>query len=62
MKGLMEKTFRSHNTWCCVCHGALAGFKLAIGSAAEAAAYLGIMVIHGLCARADILGKPPHQG
>ena len=60
MNGPIPKLLQNHNIWCCVCHGALAGFKLAIGSAAEAAASLAITVIHALGARAELRG-PPHQ-
>ena len=61
MTGPLETVIRNHNVWCCVCHGLLAGFKLAIGSLAEAAAYLAITAIHGLGAREDLKRPPPRQ-
>lgn len=60
MTGPLETVLRNHNVWCCVCHGLLAGFKLAIGSLAEAAAYLAITFIHALGVREDYRRKPPH--
>jgi hypothetical protein len=42
-----------------VCHGLLAGFKLANGSFAQAAAYLVITVVHALGAREELRRKPP---
>ncbi|MFY7926542.1 MAG: hypothetical protein ACOVN5_12090 [Aquidulcibacter sp.] len=59
MTGPLETVLRNHNVWCCVCHGLLAGFKLAIGSLAEAAAYLAITFIHALGVREDFRRKPP---
>ena len=60
MTGPLETVLRNHNVWCCLCHGLLAGFKLAIGSLAEAAAYGVITAIHALSAREDFRRKPPH--
>jgi hypothetical protein len=61
MTGPLETVLRNHNVRCCVCHGLLAGFKLAIGSLAEAAAYLAIAVIHALGAREELKRPPPGQ-
>ena len=60
MTGPLETVIRNHNVWCCLCHGLLAGFKLAIGSLAEAAAYGVITAIHALGVREDFRRKPPH--
>jgi hypothetical protein len=61
MIGSVEKVLRNYNIWVCLCHCILAGFKLAIGSVSEAAVYATITIIHGLCARAELRGHPPHQ-
>ncbi|MCA3422231.1 MAG: hypothetical protein INF81_04720 [Roseomonas sp.] len=59
MTGSLENVLRNHNLWCCVCHGLLAGFKLAIGSLAEATAYVAITANHALGARDEFRRKPP---
>lgn len=61
MTGPMDKVLRNHNIWCCLCHGMLAGFKLAIGSLAEAATYLAITAIHALGAREEFKRPTPGQ-
>jgi len=61
MTGPLENVLRNHNVWFSVCHGLLAGYKLAIGSLAEAAAYLAFSAIHALGAREELKRPPPGQ-